>query len=143
MSVFRKRRERVDKCDSAGCICFDALGRVLLIRYYGHYSFPKGHIEEGETREEAALRETEEESGIRTAIISSPVVVPSQKAGDERKVYFFPSVYLSGEPGGQEGETDTAFWAGIDEAEALLSFEADRRALREAEAIFRNSRGRC
>ena len=35
----------MDRCDSAGCICFDSLGRVLLIRYYSHYSFPKGHIE--------------------------------------------------------------------------------------------------
>lgn len=143
MSVFLKRRERVDRCDSAGCICFDSLGRVLLIRYCSHYSFPKGHIEEGETREEAALRETEEESGIRAEIVASPVVVPSQKPGDERKVYFFPSVYLSGEPGGQEGETDTAFWTGIDEADGLLSFDADRKALGEALVLFRNSRDRC
>ncbi len=143
MSVFPRRRERVDRCDSAGCICFDASGRVLLIRYYSHYSFPKGHIEEGETRGEAALRETEEESGIRAEIISSPVVVPSQKAGDERAVFFFPSIYLSGEPKGQEGETDGAFWLDVDEAEELLSFDADRRALREAVSVFRNSRGRC
>lgn len=143
MSVFLRRRDAVDRCDSAGCICFDSLERVLLIRYYSHYSFPKGHIEKGETREEAALRETEEESGIRAEIVASPVVVPSQKPGDERKVYFFPSVYFSGEPGGQEGETDTAFWAGIDEAESLLSFEADRRALEEALILFRNSRGLC
>ena len=133
----------MDRCDSAGCICFDSLGRVLLIRYYSHYSFPKGHIEKGETAEEAARRETEEESGVRVKIVAPPVIVPSQKAGDERKVYFFPSVYLSGEPACQEGETDASFWIDIDEAETLLSFDADRRALRQAVLLFRNSRDRC
>ncbi len=141
MYVFPKRKADMDRRDSAGCICFDSsLSRVLLIKYYSHYSFPKGHIEDVETREEAAVRETEEESGIKARIVSSPVIVPSQKEGDDRKVYFFPALYLSGEPRGQEGETDSAFWAYIDDAVPLLSFDADRRALAEATLIIRNSR---
>ncbi len=142
MSVFRKKEGMMDRRDSAGCICFDD-ERVLLIRYFSRFSFPKGHIEEGETREEAALRETEEESGIKAEIVAPPVAVPSQRKGDERNVWFFPSIYVSGEPRGQSGETDGAFWVRIDEAESLLSFEADRKALRKALALFRNSQDRC
>lgn len=45
--------------------------RILLVhpssngRYYGNYSFPKGHIEENETILAAALREVKEEVGIK------------------------------------------------------------------------------
>jgi 8-oxo-dGTP pyrophosphatase MutT (NUDIX family) len=39
--------------------------RLLVLRCYRNWDFPKGGIEEGETPLEAAIRETEEESGIR------------------------------------------------------------------------------
>lgn len=132
----------MDRTDSAGCICFNG-DRVLLIRYFSHYSFPKGHIENDETREDAALRETEEETGIKALVVASPVIVPSQRPGDERKVYFFPSVYVSGEPQPQNGETDEALWVETDKAYSLLSFDADRKALERAAELLRNSRGRC
>ncbi len=40
--------------------------RKFLILHYteGHWDFPKGHVEIGESLEEAALRETKEESGL-------------------------------------------------------------------------------
>lgn len=128
----------MDRIDSAGCICFKG-NSVLLIRYFNHYSFPKGHIEKGETVEEAALRETEEESGIKARIATTPVIVPSQRKGDERNVYFFPSLYVSGTPACQDGETDGAFFLDIESARSLLSFEADKKALDEA----MNSLGLC
>ena len=39
---------------------------ILLIKHInsGHWSFPKGHVEEGETEEETAKREIMEETGI-------------------------------------------------------------------------------
>ncbi|MDA7941392.1 MAG: NUDIX domain-containing protein, partial [Nitrosopumilus sp.] len=40
--------------------------RFLLLQYPGgHWDFAKGHVEEGETEQEAALREAEEETGMR------------------------------------------------------------------------------
>lgn len=127
-----------DRVDSAGCICFRG-NEVLLIKYFSHYSFPKGHIEEGERAEEAAVRETMEETGVRAEIAASPIIVPSQRRGDERKVYFYPSRYVSGSPRGEEGETDDAFFIDTVPAMSLLSFEADRRALAEA----MSSQGLC
>jgi len=38
---------------------------ALIKDGYGKYGFPKGHIEDGESREEAALREVEEETGLK------------------------------------------------------------------------------
>jgi deoxyribose-phosphate aldolase len=45
--------------------------QVLLIHdRYGHVSFPKGHLESGETWEDAAVREILEETGIKSRILS-------------------------------------------------------------------------
>lgn len=52
---------------SAGVLVFRDNGkrRYLLLHYpAGHWDYPKGHIEEGETPKETALRELEEETGI-------------------------------------------------------------------------------
>lgn len=53
---------------SAGIIIYRQLknGREYLLLHYpgGHFDFPKGHIEDGETEKIAALRELKEETGI-------------------------------------------------------------------------------
>lgn len=42
----------------------------LLLHYpEGHWDFPKGHVEEGESEKETALRELEEETGIKNGTI--------------------------------------------------------------------------
>lgn len=125
-----------DCIDSAGCIVFENK-KVLLVHYFSHYSFPKGHIEKGETREECAVRETKEESGIDAVIVAPPITVPSQKPGDMRNVYFFPSLYAGGDLMSQKGETDEVLWVSIDEALELLSFDADRSALLSALRVVR------
>jgi ADP-ribose pyrophosphatase YjhB (NUDIX family) len=51
--------------ESAGGVVVNPEGRVLLVSQYGtSWSLPKGHLEEGETPLEAALREIREESGV-------------------------------------------------------------------------------
>lgn len=54
---------------SAGVVLFCETGRgreYLLIRYpSGHFDYARGHLEGSETKKEAALREVEEETGIR------------------------------------------------------------------------------
>ncbi|MGN1164518.1 MAG: ATP-binding cassette domain-containing protein, partial [Candidatus Ornithospirochaeta sp.] len=99
-----------DTTPSSGCIVF--CGRkVLLVRFSRRIGFPKGHQEKGEGLEETALRETEEETGIKARIIDNePLSVPSVRPGDKRSVYFFLSEYVSGELRPQNGETEEAFW---------------------------------
>jgi len=54
---------------SAGAVIFRQEGqkvKYLLLHYEsGHWDFPRGHIERGETEEETALREIREETGIK------------------------------------------------------------------------------
>lgn len=55
--------------------------KFLVLHYAeGHWDLPKGHIEEGETEEQAALRETKEETGIAVDI---------EKGFREEIAYFF------------------------------------------------------
>ena len=126
----------MDKTDSAGVICFRG-DSVLLIRFFSHYSFPKGHIESGEKREETALRECFEETGIRAKIVAPPIRVASARKGDERSVFFFPAIYVGGVEQPQEGESDEALWVKKDEALKLLSFEQDKNALLDAISSLR------
>ena len=58
---------------AAGGIVVDGCGRRLMIRRNGRWDLPKGHLEQGETLEECALRETEEETGIRAEGLVQPL----------------------------------------------------------------------
>ena len=58
-----KRRMRWVR--AAGGIVTDEAGRMLLIRRNGRWDLPKGKVEAGETLLQAALREVEEETGVR------------------------------------------------------------------------------
>ena len=54
------------KTESAGGVVINKKRRVLVVSQRGtSWSLPKGHIDPGETKLEAAIREIEEESGIR------------------------------------------------------------------------------
>ena len=45
-------------------------GKVAVLRKFrGEWVLPKGRLEEGESREKAALREVREESGLRAEIV--------------------------------------------------------------------------
>lgn len=50
--------------EAAGGVVRDSRGRTLMIRCRNRWDLPKGHVEPGETPDQAALREVEEETGI-------------------------------------------------------------------------------
>ncbi len=57
------------KVESAGGVVFYQDRILLLKKKNGYWVLPKGHIEAGETKKEAALREVEEESGVKASIL--------------------------------------------------------------------------
>lgn len=55
----------------AGGVVFNQAGEVLLLRdRMGYWVFPKGHVDQGESLEQAAIREVQEETGIQAQVVT-------------------------------------------------------------------------
>ena len=80
---------------SCGAVLYTWKGngpRYVLV-YDSHYGFPKGHIEPGETKEQTALREIYEETGIRAKLDTGFCMIDEyelpSKPGVHKEVTFF------------------------------------------------------
>jgi 8-oxo-dGTP diphosphatase len=110
-------------------------GRVLLVHrpHYDDWGFPKGKAEPGESDEETARREVEEEACVRCDV--GPLVGETRyhdSRGRPKTVAYF-RMECDGEP--RPGDkVDEVRWAGVDEALGLLSYERDVALLRDAAA---------
>jgi 8-oxo-dGTP diphosphatase len=98
-------------------------GRVLVVHRerYDDWSLPKGKLEPGESWEEGALREVEEETGLRCAIgeeVGRTRHLDAQ--GREKEVRYF-AMSSGGEPFAQN-EVDELRWVSLAEAGAFLSY---------------------
>jgi 8-oxo-dGTP diphosphatase len=98
---------------------------------YDDWSFPKGKLDPGESWEEAALREVEEEIGLRCRLGHElPPTSYRDPKGRAKVVRYWLMEPLDGEFA-PSGEVDEMRWLATDEAPDLLSYEHDRALLRE------------
>lgn len=87
--------------------------------------FPKGHIEQGETPQRAAIREVLEEAGVRAAIVSFLGVLPV----DSQRAEMFLMAYESAGDSSPERE---CVWLEFNAALEKLTFEESRHLLKRA-----------
>jgi 8-oxo-dGTP pyrophosphatase MutT (NUDIX family) len=107
--------------------------RVVLRRTAaGEWVFPKGHIEAGETAEQAAIRETEEETGLRANIYAALDEYIFQFGGATRRVEMFLLLADSASPDWAQHEGVDAFAVPLDEVEERLSFSSLKDFWRQA-----------
>ena len=109
---------------------------VLLIRHTKgrHISFPKGHVEPGETESQTAEREIREETGLKVRVdrrfraenrynirpdIQKLVVIFAATTDQETLIP-------------QPEEIAEAFWLSVEDAAARLTYERDRKIMRDA-----------
>ena len=106
---------------------------LLLIKHAvgGHWSFPKGHVEPGETEAQTALREVREETGLEVQIDTSfrEVVSYSPRKDTIKNVVYFLAWVKSKEIRPQPEEVLELRWEPQDQALALVTYATDRSVL--------------
>ncbi len=115
-------------------------GDFLLIATGGgrRWQLPKGHIEPGETSQEAAVREVREETGVTGRPIAELDGIDywfaeSRDLRIRKHVDYFLLAYESGsETDFDPNEVDRASWFPAAEAIACLTHENERRVARQA-----------
>ena len=131
------------KClEAAGGIVENAFGEILFIKRLGVWDFPKGKIENGESKEDAALREVEEETGVSMLEIAEELhstfhIYNFKEKWILKKTYWFSmKTGFDGELIPQtEEDIELVEWQKKTEAKQLL--EKSYRSLRESfKAIF-------
>jgi len=107
----------------------DARGRRVL-------ALPKGHLDEGETAEEAAKREVAEETGVTADLIDKlgDVEYSYERRARRRnkRVAFYLFKYLSGSLEDHDREIEDARWMPLAQAASALTYPGEREIVRRA-----------
>jgi 8-oxo-dGTP pyrophosphatase MutT (NUDIX family) len=97
------------------------------------WSLPKGHVENRETHEQAALREVREETGcwaqvlVKLSEISYWFYLNGTK--HKKSVHFYLMNYLSGDTANHDDEVDEAAWFEIKAAKKALKYVNEKRLI--------------
>jgi 8-oxo-dGTP diphosphatase len=104
---------------------------VLVHRLaYDDWSFPKGKLERGEDETSAALREVQEETGLRVRLGDDLGTIAYRDARDRPKIVrYYEMRATDGEPLRPANEIDDARWVPLDRASDELTYDHDRKIL--------------
>lgn len=115
---------------------------ILLCQHAKHkgWVFPKGIVgdtDPNEQKETAALREVEEEGGVKAKIIHpSPIEVhytyEFNNALINKTVFYFVMEFVSGDPKNHDYEMMDAKFVAQDQVETTLTYASDKEALHQA-----------
>ena len=122
---------------SAGGVVVDDLGLFLLIRARDLrnrpvWTLPKGTLAPGETSEQAALREVQEETGYHCRVVRALETMTYWFQRDGQRIKKTVSWFLMHpleKVGDHDHEVDEVAWADREEALRRLRYDSDRRLL--------------
>lgn len=125
---------------SCGAVVFtkinDEIKYLIIQNLTGIYGFPKGHVIEGETEVETALREIYEEVGIKVKLIEGFKIVDEhlipQKMNTIKKIVYFLGEYHNQEVNIQKEELSNALLVDFNTALSLFQFESSKHIIKEA-----------
>lgn len=123
---------------SCGAVIYDYdnnILKILLIKHnVGHWSSPKGHIENNETEEETALREIKEETNLIVELDTNfrKQITYSPKEGVIKDVVFFVAKAKTKDIIKQDAEVEEIGWFSKTESLAQVTFKEDKKVLQDA-----------
>ncbi len=132
---------------SCGAVIFrreDHLLRFLVIKNVKgkNWGFPKGHVEFGESERETALREIEEETGLKVRLFDGfrCSIQYSIWGRATKQVVFFLAETQEDHVVMQESEIERYGWLTFNEALSTFRFDNDRKVLRCAMAWLKKNK---
>jgi 8-oxo-dGTP diphosphatase len=107
-------------------------GHIAIVHrpHYDDWSLPKGKLDPGETFEDAALREIEEEAGLRCRLEEELEATHYEVSGRPKVVRWWRMTVLEDLGADPDDEVDRVRWVTPGEALVVLSYEADKRLVR-------------
>ena len=134
--------KRVDEVSAGGLVIDFSGTKGLLIGRYDQkdanrerllWSLPKGHIEEGETPEAAAIREVAEETGITSEISRELGVIDFWFMASGKRIHKTVHHFLFKEVSGvltpQESEVDEVRWFPLEEIVTRLAYPDEKKLI--------------
>ncbi len=133
---------------AGGIVCIEQKEgrRWLLIQHAKarHWGFPKGHVGDkiqNEKLEEAALREVEEEGGVRAEIIidkplSTTYFFRFGNTLHKKTVYYYLMKFVAGDTTLHDAEVAQAVFLPETEVAEKLTFDSDKEAFQKALALL-------
>ena len=111
----------------AGCIVLDVNNKTIALVYrekQNDYSFPKGHLEENESLEECAIRETAEETKRDSVLLEKePIYIEEYvtPSGEDVQMYYYLAKDM-GPSANTSDDTHPTFWIAFEEVHDTLSY---------------------
>ncbi|MBO0848047.1 MAG: NUDIX hydrolase [Pseudonocardia sp.] len=144
----RRRLRTVDETSAGGLVVDHALSLAALIGRLDRrgrllWSLPKGHIEPGETPEQAAVREVHEETGIIGRVLAPLGTIDFWFVAEDRRVHKTVHHFLMRATGGELSDTDVEVtevaWVPLGQLERRLAYADERRLVRLATTLLEES----
>ncbi len=120
-----------EKC--CGCVIIDNEKVLLIQQNEGHWGFPKGHVEFGESEVETAIREVKEETNIDVIPDESKRYIQEyvMSNGKEKQVVFFVAKKVSNDIKAQECEIKNIKWFSFKDALMTITFDNTKQLFKK------------
>lgn len=118
--------------------------RILLVKNHNgrYWSFPKGHMELGETEEQTAVREIKEETGLDVRLIEGFREVSDYcpYSNIKKRVVFFLAQSFTDDVHEQAEEIADHIWVDLQQARKYCTYDNDLRVIEKAEILINQSK---